>query len=302
MSEKQGVGSSILPLATRTMLKKIIKKIQNKEFFKYLFWKFGLKKSLNIFLNYLNKIFLSKAEYLGIDKYEFSSNKNITEYIEEHYSMNYQLFKLFVNNKENVIHKWIHYIPIYESYISKFKDTKVSFLEIGVSKGGSMKMFREFLGNDALIFGVDIDERCKELNGVYGEVRIGSQDDAVFLDSVLDEMGSLDIVLDDGSHKMKDVKSSFLHLFKYLNEGGIYIIEDLHTSYWKKFGGGYNNKQNFFNFLYDIVNDMHHWYHDKGQRFPDVSNYIPAIHIYDSMVVIEKKMVLPPAQIRIPKN
>ena len=62
-------------------------------------------------------------------------------------------------------------------------------------------------------------------------------------------MGGVDIVLDDGSHHMHDVKSSFDYLYPILNVGGIYIIEDLHTSYWRRYGGGYGVKNNFFNFV-----------------------------------------------------
>ena len=53
-------------------------------------------------------------------------------------------------------------------------------------------------------------------------------------------MGGIDIVLDDGSHNMKDIIVSLESLFPMLNDGGVYMIEDLHTAYWRKFGGGYS--------------------------------------------------------------
>jgi len=281
------------------MLKELILKFKNKEIIKYFLWKSGLKNFSNLILRNLNKIYLSKAEFLGIDKYELDKNLNIEEFINQNYDGDSRLFEILTSNKDKELHKWLHYIPIYENYLSKYIDKNVGFLEIGVSKGGSLQMFRKFLGKKATLFGIDIDTECLKFNGVDGQVRIGDQKDIVFLNSVVQEIGSLDIVLDDGSHVMKDIKTTFLYLFRYLNEGGLYIIEDLHTSYWKKFGGGYNNKNNFFKFLQILINDMHHWYHDFGQSFPEISNYIPAIHVYDSVVVIEKKAVRNPVQTRI---
>lgn len=267
---------------------------------KFLLGKPKILRLIKVVLNFIKKIFLNKAEYLGIDRYKFNKELDLLEYINKNYDSTSDLFNIFISNKEKVLHKWIHYIPIYENFLSKYKDNNVNFLEIGVAEGGSLKLFRNFLGNKALIFGIDINEECKDLDGVDGEVRIGSQSDKKFLDSVFKEMGSIDIVLDDGSHRMKDIKTTFLHLFELLNEEGLYIIEDIHTSYWKRYGGGFNSKKNFFNFLRELIDDMHHWYHSNDQKYPSVSKYIQAIHIYDSIIVIEKKTVLEPVVVKIP--
>ncbi len=64
------------------------------------------------------------------------------------------------------------------------------------------------------------------------QVRIGSQDDPAFLRSVIDEMGSPDIILDDGSHVSDHQKISFETLWPLLKVGGLYVIEDLHTAYF----------------------------------------------------------------------
>ena len=79
-------------------------------------------------------------------------------------------------------------------------------------------------------------------------------------------MGGVDIVLDDGSHQMKHVVKTLSFLFPKLNYDGIYMIEDLHSSYWSDYGGGYNSNKNFFKFTKELVDDIHHWYHSKKQK------------------------------------
>lgn len=132
-----------------------------------------------------------------------------------------------------------------------------------------------------------------------GQVRIGSQADAIFLQAVVKEMGGIDIVLDDGSHQMAHITDSLRVLFPQLNHGGIYLIEDLHTAYWRSFGGGYRTPHNFFHWLRRVVDDMHHWYHGEGLKESLVSQDCSAIHIHDSIVVLEKEKTYPPTHSQV---
>jgi hypothetical protein len=125
-------------------------------------------------------------------------------------------------------------------------------------------------------------------------VRIGSQTDELFLESVVQEMGGIDIVLDDGSHHMDHLPATLQFLFPHLSYSGIYMIEDLHTAYWKRFGGGYRARNNFFGLIMDFVDDMHHWYHGRGLKHADISADCSGIHIHDSIVVLEKNKVYEP--------
>jgi hypothetical protein len=115
----------------------------------------------------------------------------------------------------------------------------VRFLEIGVSKGGSLDMWRSYFGPEAVIYGIDIDEACAQFDGRSAQVRIGSQDDPAFLASVVAEMGGVDVVLDDGSHDSRHIRASLDVLFPLLSEGGVYMMEDLHAAYWVSHSGGY---------------------------------------------------------------
>ena len=231
----------------------------------------------------------------------FLFDGDVREAIYEKYGYNGVLVDIFCNNKNYLVRKWQHYIPLYDLYFSPLRDSgkKIKFLEIGVADGGSLQMWREFFGEDAIIFGIDIDPKCEKLNGLAGQVRIGSQDDKEFLDSVIAEMGGVNIILDDGSHHMNHVSKTLKYLFPHLSNGGIYMIEDLHTAYWREYGGGYRAKKNFFSFVMDLVDDMHHWYHNKKLHAAEISKACPSIHIHDSIVVLEKNKTYRPAQSEI---
>ena len=155
-------------------------------------------------------------------------------------------------------------------------------------------MWRKYFGKEAVIFGIDINPECGKLNGLAGQVRIGSQTDEDFLVSVVKEMGGVDIILDDGSHCMEHISATLKYLFPHLSYNGIYMIEDLHTAYWESFGGGYESKSNFFGVIMDLVDDIHRWYHDKELKEATISTDCSGIHIHDSIVVLEKNKTYKP--------
>lgn len=193
-----------------------------------------------------------------------------------------ELFELFRSHRGRTIFKWDHYIDLYERHFSDYRGS-ARMLEIGVFKGGSLELWRKYFGDGATIFGVDIDPACATRCDAPNQVRIGSQDDPDFLKSVVAEMGGLDIVLDDGSHIAEHQRTSFKALFPLLRDGGIYAIEDLHTSYWKEHHGGYRRRGSAIELVKSLIDDMHLWWHDKGG-----GGEIGGIHVYDSIVFIEK--------------
>src|SRR3954465_11547417 len=145
----------------------------------------------------------------------------------------------FLTNDRRLIHKWKHYFPIYERHFQRFVNTDVVFLEIGCGRGGSLQMWKRFLGPHARIVGVDIEERTKSYEEEQIDVRIGDQSDAAFLQSLIDEFGPPDIVLDDGSHLSSHMVASFEYLYPRMSSTGVYMVEDMHANYSGKFEGGY---------------------------------------------------------------
>ena len=201
------------------------------------------------------------------------------------------LWQDFVTNDGKVIHKWVHYFPVYERHFSWYRNKSLTFLEIGVAGGGSLAMWQRFFGPLAKIVGVDIEEKCKahEAPGIF--VRIGDGTDEKFLQTVIDEFGVPDIVLDDGSHRMEHIAKSFHFLYPYLPKNGVYMVEDLHTAYWEEFGGGINNPGTFINLSKGFI-DRLNADHSRGQVDPDfITRETFGISFYDSVVVFEKGYV-----------
>jgi hypothetical protein len=208
--------------------------------------------------------------------------------------------ELFFSTREETAHKWLHYLPIYDEIFSSLVGSRVRFLEIGVSKGGSLRMWRKFLGEDATIFGVDINGDCSVFDGKYAQVRIGSQDDPAFMTGVVEEMGGLDVVLDDGSHVASHQRASFDILFGRLSEGGLYVIEDLHTSYWPKAEGGVRRPGTGIEFLKAKIDEMHRHYYERGLNTPASMPEIESIQFFDSIAVLRKRKQLPRRHVLVP--
>lgn len=209
------------------------------------------------------------------------------------------LAKIFFAHKGQIVHKWIHYLEIYDRHFSKYRDTDFRMLEIGVFKGGSLDLWREYFGPKAVIFGIDVNPECAGYATAPNQVRIGSQDDPAFLRSVIDEMGSPDLILDDGSHVGRHQAASFETLFPLLKDGGIYAIEDMHTSYWDRmFKGGYKRSGTAVELVKQMIDDLHGWYHDQPQKTP-AKDWMRGIHVYDSITILDKGSVTRPGHIQV---
>jgi hypothetical protein len=208
-----------------------------------------------------------------------------------------ELGRQFLEHRGRLIHKWIDYLDIYHRYFASFRGSDVVFLEIGVSEGGSLDMWREYFGARATICGIDIDPLCATRVDEPNIVRIGSQDDPVFLDTVIAEMGRPHIILDDGSHVARHQAASFRHLWPSLRTGGIYVIEDLHTAYWPKWGGGYRRRGSAIEMVKDLIDAQHGWWHDRPPIVP--ASEVHAIHQHESIVFIEKGDKARPAHVKV---
>jgi hypothetical protein len=209
-----------------------------------------------------------------------------------------EMAQLFFATRGRMIHKWTHYLPIYERYFAAYRGRPVKLLEIGVSGGGSLDLWRRYFGPDAVVYGVDIDPACAEVVSAPNQVRIGSQTDRQFLLGVVAELGAPDIVLDDGSHVSGHQRISFETLFPRLAEGGLYIIEDLQAAYWADYDGGYRRGGTAIDLVKRMIDDMHAWYHGRPTATP-AKDQIGAIHIHDGIVVIEKRRRAPPRQVAV---
>ena len=210
--------------------------------------------------------------------------------------------RLIYSHKGRIVYKWLHYPHIYEREFAHYRNTDVNFLEIGIFKGGSIELWRKYFGEKAHISGLDIDPACADCVDKPNRAFIGSQADRGFLKNVIDEIGAPDIILDDGSHVANHQRISLETLFPLLKTGGLYVIEDLHTSYWPGFyEGGYRRSGTGIELAKNLVDDMHGWYHNNASIIADMSE-IASVRFYDSIVVIEKGDIPMPQNIKISRK
>lgn len=199
----------------------------------------------------------------------------------------------FAAHEGRLVDKWLHYLDAYDQHMHEYRGSDVKLLEMGVFHGGSLDLWRTYLGERATIVGVDIDPRSAMASTPDHPVRTGSQADPDFLRSVVGDMGGIDVVVDDGSHVAVHQRVSFDVLFPLLADGGLYIVEDVHTAYWRRtYGGGYRRRASFIEFAKDLVDGMHSWYYwrppPRRARFAATS--IESICFHDSMVFIRKRV------------
>lgn len=202
---------------------------------------------------------------------------------------NNSLREIFESHSGRRVHKFNHYIEIYERYFSKYIDKEVVILEIGISHGGSLQMWRKYFGKKARIYAVDINPDCKKLEEENIKIFIGSQEDRNFLSQIVREMPSPDIIIDDGGHTMKQQITSFEVLYGHLKNDGIYLCEDTCTSYWYEYDGGLRRKGTFVEYSKKLIDYLYAW-HFKSHRvkIDEFTTHTNAIHFYDSMVIFEK--------------
>ena len=201
------------------------------------------------------------------------------------------LKKYFTENEGRLISKWNHYFEIYDSYFSRFRGTDVHIVEFGVSHGGALQMWKHYFGGRAKIFGIDINPHCKELDENQIEIFIGDQEDREFLRSLKERIPKIDILLDDGGHMMNQQIITFEELFPYISENGVYLCEDLHTSYWSEFGGGYRKSDTFIEYSKNFIDYINAWHSRETSKFnvTEFTKSVHSLHYYDSVLVIEKR-------------
>jgi predicted O-methyltransferase YrrM len=201
------------------------------------------------------------------------------------------------------IHKWPHYLPVYELALSPFRSRPIRILEIGVARGGSLQMWRRYLHPESVIVGIDIDPAARRFDDpLQGQhVRIGDQQDVPFLRRVVSEFGQFDVIVDDGSHMTSHIVNTFRHLFpNALSPGGVYIVEDIHSNYWTEYR---DSAMSFVDFTKWLIDAMHAHYLvtdselkfrvGDSHRLPEVkvpvaTMLLEKVEFYDSIAVMHR--------------
>jgi cephalosporin hydroxylase len=199
------------------------------------------------------------------------------------------LHKYFLNNPSKRLHKWTHYFDIYERHFERFRAKSSVMLEIGVAGGGSLAMWRQYLGDGCKIIGLDINPECKmhEAEGI--DIFIGSQNDPGILQSIKTKYPYIDIVLDDGNHSSPYMIASFNHLYDHVQPRGVYMVEDTHANYWPDWGGGVKAPGTFMEFTKEKIDEINAVHTRNAIPVSQFTLSTDCIAIYDSIVVFEKR-------------
>jgi hypothetical protein len=210
----------------------------------------------------------------------------------------------FYNHRGRRIDKWKHYLEIYHRHFARFRGRRPVVIEIGVWHGGSLQMWKKYFGPGARIVGVDIDTRCQAFAEDSVDIVLGDQADRSFHAELRRRYPHVDIVIDDGGHRMTQQIVTFEELFPHLQPQGVYLCEDLHTSYMPSYGGGFRKEGTFVERAKSLVDSLHGWYADdpvvdRAVKVDDFTRSAHSIHFYDSVVAIEKRPMTPPKALRV---
>ena len=194
--------------------------------------------------------------------------------------------------------KWgVHrYTPHYDRHFAHLRDREMVVLELGIGGysrerqgGASLRMWKWFFPR-AQVVGVDLEDKS-----FVDEERItsyvGSQTDRGLMRRIVKRHGAPTIVIDDGSHRPPDVRKSFRVLFPLLADDGIYVIEDVQTSYWPQWKGSLDlddptTSMAMVKRLLDGLN--HEEFLDDAYEPSYTDLHVTGVHCYHNLVVIEK--------------
>ena len=204
---------------------------------------------------------------------------------------NSETFRLF-SESSIFSHKWESYFNVYDKIFSPYKNKEITFVEVGVSAGGSLSIWRKFFGNKARIIGIDLNPDAKKLEDLGFEIYIGNQSDEGFWKNFYQEVGKIDILLDDGGHKNIQQINSVHNSIDFIKDGGLIVVEDTHTSYLKEFKNP--SYFSFLNYCYRINKLIHkrceHLHEIKDKNINKIDNNytkkIYSISFYESITVL----------------
>lgn len=203
------------------------------------------------------------------------------------------LKEIFYKNLTKKSGKWSNYFDIYHRHFDKFLNKEINLLEIGVANGGSLELWHNYFGITCNIFGLDINPAVLELKFDFPvNISLGNQKDEEFWKYYLFNKPRFDIVIDDGGHEMQDQLTTLISIFPHLNDGGVLLIEDTHTSYWKEFGGELLSSGTFIEKskgLIDFLHRQHIHYTAPSDQLVNIFKDLFCISFYNSVVVFEKK-------------
>lgn len=214
---------------------------------------------------------------------------------------NSEISRLFSSVHFGLI-KWSHYPGIYAEIFKEFRELpNLKILEIGTRYGGGIELLKKMFPNNSIIYGVDIDPRCKSFESLNVQIRIGDSSDRNFLEAVSMEMGGIDIVIDDGSHHSRHQRKAFEAIFPHLRENGIYLVEDVEHSYFRKQAGWPMFPWTFMNYAKRTLENLNMAFrgYNKFLMLRGIDRNLYSVTFFRSVIVFRKRKVLDPKVVRV---
>ena len=174
------------------------------------------------------------------------------------------------------------YFAVYEYLFSRFQSKKIIFIEIGVLNGGSLFMWRDYFGKQAKIIGVDLNPEARRWQDYGFDIFIGDQTDPKLWEKIIKKYHHLDIVLDDGGHTYEQQILTTEIVKKYINNGGLIVIEDTHTSYQNGFGF---RCASFIKYVHKKIDQLHYRLNSLNRKI--IEKDIWNIQLFESFVVFD---------------
>ena len=204
---------------------------------------------------------------------------------------------LVEDSKSDKIHHH-GYHRIYPWFLKHFKDKEVRLLEVGIHETESMRLWRGYFSK-LIVHGLDIDEKTFDDPNV--ELHRVDQSKEGELKAFIKSVGSsFDIIIDDGSHVPAHQILTLNHLWTLLSPGGIYIVEDIETSYWGKssiYGYDFNAKSkgsNFVKFAAQLIDIVNSEFSKKTSTEKGIGNFEKEIEMvtfaYNCVIFVKKDL------------
>lgn len=185
--------------------------------------------------------------------------------------------------------RYHRYTEPYYQVFQTLRLKRLKIVEIGVQTGASLRMWADFFPY-ARVFGIDIDPAARAHETRRIRIFTGDQRDVRFLESFKRQVGKVDIVIDDGSHRPEEQLASLKRLFPSLRDTGVYIIEDLCCSYHEGYGAaaGLHNRRNCVEYLKAGLDAIHAEAQHGGLKGDHVTENLKAMLCFPRIAFLFK--------------
>ena len=146
-------------------------------------------------------------------------------------------------------------------------------------------MWRKFFGPKARIIGIDLNPDAREWEKHGFEIYIGDQSSNTFWTELFEKIGKVDVVIDDGGHTNRQQIVTSHYAIQNINDGGLLIVEDVHTNYFREFGNP--SRYSFVNFAHRIVDGVNSRSYSLRRTYSQYSSRVYSVSFFESMVVFQ---------------